>query len=109
MFDEIHKTTFSCSASGIEVYNSGPFGVLVHRKRLYVLPWFCSNISGFATSTMESVYNVPFLLLECPHLKLKKPSWVKQPSAMTVFALVLMSYFMVTGGESNHPSVFWVL
>ena len=55
--------------------------------------------SGTATSTMESVYNVPFLLLECPHLKLKKPSWVKQPSAMTMFALVLLSYFLVTGGK----------
>ncbi|CAL1533589.1 unnamed protein product [Lymnaea stagnalis] len=47
---------------------------------------------------MESVYSVPFSLLECPNLKLKKPTWVRQPSAMVVFAAVLTSYFLVTGG-----------
>merc|ERR1712121_242540 len=35
---------------------------------------------------------------ECPNLKLRKPSWIKQPSAMVVFAAVLASYFLVTGG-----------
>ena len=50
---------------------------------------------------MESLYNIPYLLLECPNLKIKKPSWVKQPSAMTVFALVLLSYFLVTGGKGK--------
>ncbi|XP_045197612.1 oligosaccharyltransferase complex subunit ostc-like [Mercenaria mercenaria] len=47
---------------------------------------------------MESLYNIPFTVLQCPHLRLKKPSWVKQPSAMTMFAIVLLSYFLVTGG-----------
>ncbi|XP_052788237.1 oligosaccharyltransferase complex subunit ostc-like [Mya arenaria] len=47
---------------------------------------------------MESLFNVPFQFLECPNLKLKKPTWVRQPSAMTMFALVLLSYFLVTGG-----------
>ena len=47
---------------------------------------------------MEKLYSIPFTLLECPNLKLKKPTWVKQPSAMTMFAIVLLSYFLVTGG-----------
>lgn len=47
---------------------------------------------------MEMLYKIPFSVLECPNLKLKKPTWVKQPSAMTIYAAVLLSYFMVTGG-----------
>ncbi|CAD5123820.1 DgyrCDS12129 [Dimorphilus gyrociliatus] len=47
---------------------------------------------------MEQLYGIPFNFLECPNLKLKKPSWVKAPSPMTVFGLVLFSYFLVTGG-----------
>ncbi|XP_041367936.1 oligosaccharyltransferase complex subunit ostc-B-like [Gigantopelta aegis] len=47
---------------------------------------------------MEAVYGIPFSVLECPNLKLKKPSWLKQPSAMFMFAMVLFSYFLVTGG-----------
>merc|ERR1712137_1147314 len=50
------------------------------------------------TNKMESVYALPFSVLECPNLKLRKPSWIKQPSAMVVFAAVLASYFLVTGG-----------
>jgi len=47
---------------------------------------------------MESLYKIPFCVLEVPNLKLKRPSWFKQPSAMTVFAFVMVSYFLVTGG-----------
>uniref|UniRef100_A0A8C9Q629 Oligosaccharyltransferase complex subunit n=1 Tax=Spermophilus dauricus TaxID=99837 RepID=A0A8C9Q629_SPEDA len=47
---------------------------------------------------METFYRVPFLVLECPNLKLKKPPWVHMPSAMTVYALVVVSYFLITGG-----------
>jgi hypothetical protein len=47
---------------------------------------------------METLYSVPFTVFELPNLKLKKPSWVKQPSAMFIFAFVLVSYFLVTGG-----------
>lgn len=49
-------------------------------------------------ASMESLYRVPFLVLECPNLKLKKPPWVHMPSAMTVYALVVVSYFLITGG-----------
>jgi hypothetical protein len=47
---------------------------------------------------MESVYSVPYAVLECPNLKLKRPSWVRMPSGMVVFACILFSYFLVTGG-----------
>ncbi|XP_062040409.1 oligosaccharyltransferase complex subunit OSTC-like [Lepus europaeus] len=47
---------------------------------------------------METLYRVPFLVLECPNLKLKKPPWVHMPSAMMVYALVVVSYFLITGG-----------
>ncbi|KYO24436.1 oligosaccharyltransferase complex subunit OSTC [Alligator mississippiensis] len=47
---------------------------------------------------METLYRVPFAVLECPNVKLKRPSWVHMPSAMTVYALVVVSYFLITGG-----------
>merc|ERR1711872_476455 len=53
---------------------------------------------GLSKSNMEALVGLPFNLLEIPNLKLKKPSWVKPPSAMVVFAVILGSYFLVTGG-----------
>lgn len=50
---------------------------------------------------METLYRVPFLVLECPNIKLKRPSWVHMPSAMTVYALVVVSYFLITGGNAK--------
>jgi len=47
---------------------------------------------------MECVYQSLFNVLLCPNIKIKKPGWLRQPSAMTVFALVLVSYFIVTAG-----------
>ncbi|XP_064508149.1 oligosaccharyltransferase complex subunit OSTC isoform X1 [Pseudopipra pipra] len=49
---------------------------------------------------METLYRLPFAVLECPNIKLKRPSWVHMPSAMTVYALVVVSYFLITGGEA---------
>ncbi|KAI2801763.1 hypothetical protein BLOT_009580 [Blomia tropicalis] len=49
-------------------------------------------------SLIESVYSVPYCVLVTPNLKLKRPSWVKLPSAMTVYSIVLLSYFLVCGG-----------
>ncbi|KAG5680356.1 hypothetical protein PVAND_009866 [Polypedilum vanderplanki] len=46
---------------------------------------------------MEIVYNIPFLFLEPPNLKLKRLS-VPLPSAKTVFFIVLTSYFLVCAG-----------
>jgi len=47
---------------------------------------------------MEALYRIPYSVLECPNLKLKRPSWICMPSGMVVFALILFSYFLVTGG-----------
>lgn len=48
---------------------------------------------------LENLYSFPFLVLEVPNLKIKRPSWFQQPSAMVMFSLVLMSYFLVCGGK----------
>uniref|UniRef100_A0A8I5TVB5 Oligosaccharyltransferase complex subunit n=1 Tax=Pongo abelii TaxID=9601 RepID=A0A8I5TVB5_PONAB len=53
---------------------------------------------------METLYRVPFLVLECPNLKLKKPPWLHMPSAMTVYALVVVSYFLITGALPSQGS-----
>ena len=53
---------------------------------------------------MESIYAIPYCVLECPNLKLKRPTWAHMPSAMVVFSVVLGSYFMVTGGRSHNVS-----
>ncbi|XP_050627379.1 oligosaccharyltransferase complex subunit OSTC-like [Macaca thibetana thibetana] len=47
---------------------------------------------------MGTLYRVPFLVLECPNLKLKKLLWLHTPLAMTVYALVVVSYFLITRG-----------
>lgn len=55
----------------------------------------------YLNETMETLYSVPFAVLECPNIKLKKPSWLHMPSAMTVYAAVIVSYFLITGGKST--------
>ncbi|KAG7166268.1 Oligosaccharyltransferase complex subunittc-B-like [Homarus americanus] len=47
---------------------------------------------------LDVIYSIPFFVLELPRLKLKKPSWVAMPAPMVVFAFILLSYFLVTGG-----------
>jgi len=47
---------------------------------------------------MESLYSIPYTVLQCPNLKLKRPSWLHMPSGMVVYAAILLSYFLVTGG-----------
>ncbi|KAI1289274.1 Oligosaccharyltransferase complex subunit ostc-B [Halotydeus destructor] len=47
---------------------------------------------------IDLIYELPFVVLNPPNLKLKKPSWIKQPAAMTVYSFVLLSYFLVCGG-----------
>jgi len=47
---------------------------------------------------MEQLFTVPFMVFECPNIKLKRPGWLKQPSSTVVFSFVLLSYFLVTGG-----------
>lgn len=47
---------------------------------------------------MGALYSIPYTVLEVPNLKIKRPSWFHQPSAMVMFSIVLASYFLVTGG-----------
>ncbi len=47
---------------------------------------------------MESFFKLPFMVLEVPQMKLRKPGFVKMPSALVIFSLVVFSYFLVTGG-----------
>ncbi|XP_055130817.1 oligosaccharyltransferase complex subunit OSTC-like isoform X2 [Symphalangus syndactylus] len=47
---------------------------------------------------METLHLAPFLVLKYPNLKLKKPPWLHILLAMTVYALVTVSYFLITGG-----------
>ncbi|CDW58221.1 OST3 OST6 and DUF1325 domain containing protein [Trichuris trichiura] len=46
-------------------------------------------------SLIERVY---FSSLVCPNLKLSLPRWVQAPSAMMVYGIVLVIYFLITGG-----------
>ncbi|CAK9295161.1 unnamed protein product [Gordionus sp. m RMFG-2023] len=47
---------------------------------------------------MESYYRLYFKFLECPNIKLKKPSWVRYPTPMMVFGCLIFFYFLITGG-----------
>ncbi|OTF80278.1 oligosaccharyltransferase complex subunit ostc-A-like protein [Euroglyphus maynei] len=46
----------------------------------------------------EIIVGLPFHILVVPNIKLKKPWWLRLPSAMTVYSFVLLSYFLVCGG-----------
>lgn len=50
---------------------------------------------------MEFLYRGLYQVLECPNVRVKKPSWLKQPSSMSVFAFLLVTYFLVTGGNNS--------
>lgn len=47
---------------------------------------------------LETLYSIPYLVLEIPNLKIKRPSWLQTPSPFVVFYLALFSYFLVCGG-----------
>lgn len=47
---------------------------------------------------MDLLLNPIFSVLSAPDLKLKRPSWIRQPTANEMLFLVLVSYFLVTGG-----------
>lgn len=58
---------------------------------------------------MEQFFTLPFFILEVPNMKIKRPSWLHQPSATSVFAVVLLSYFLVTGGNKYLYKVLKIL
>lgn len=47
---------------------------------------------------IETLYNLPFHILVPPNIKVRRFG-IPMPSAMTVFSVVLLSYFLVTGGK----------
>ncbi|CAF3636583.1 unnamed protein product [Rotaria socialis] len=52
----------------------------------------------YKRKTMENLYRLPFTIVQCPNLKLKKPSWIRKPSNTVVLFGLLVSYFLVTAG-----------
>ena len=46
----------------------------------------------------EVLFRSLYQVLECPNVKIKKPTWLQRPSSMTVFSILLVTYFLVTGG-----------
>ncbi|EDW63957.1 putative oligosaccharyltransferase complex subunit CG9662 [Drosophila novamexicana] len=46
---------------------------------------------------LETLYNLPFHILVPPNIKVRRIS-IPMPSPMAVFSVVLLSYFLVTGG-----------
>lgn len=82
------------------------YGVL--RTTYQKLPTFTSIFPVLPHHNMEAIFSIPFTVLEVPNLKLKRPGWVKQPSAMVMFSMVLFSYFLVTGGKVfEHVSIVY--
>ena len=51
-----------------------------------------------SSEIMEFILRPMFNVLTVPDLKIKKPSWIAMPSPWTIFAFILLSYFLVTGG-----------
>jgi len=47
---------------------------------------------------MDVILRPIFSVLNVPELKIKRPGWIQTPAPYTVFAFVLLSYFLVTGG-----------
>ncbi|XP_053959115.1 putative oligosaccharyltransferase complex subunit CG9662 [Anastrepha obliqua] len=47
---------------------------------------------------IETLYNLPFQILVPPNIKIRRPAWFRKPSPMAMFSIVLLSYFLVTGG-----------
>uniref|UniRef100_A0A1I8HGF7 Oligosaccharyltransferase complex subunit n=1 Tax=Macrostomum lignano TaxID=282301 RepID=A0A1I8HGF7_9PLAT len=45
----------------------------------------------------DIIFNL-YKFLECPNLKLRCPSWVKTPSPMFVFTVIMIFYFGITSG-----------
>ncbi|KJE97865.1 hypothetical protein CAOG_07944 [Capsaspora owczarzaki ATCC 30864] len=46
---------------------------------------------------LEALYSAPFSVLRAPNVKVRLPS-VERPGAMTVFAVIFLSYWLVTAG-----------
>ena len=47
---------------------------------------------------MDYLYSLPFCVLQPPNIKLRKPAWLTTPSPMVVFSIIMVTYYLVTGG-----------
>jgi len=47
---------------------------------------------------MDVILRPIFGVLQVPDLKIKKPTWIQQPTANQTLFFILVSYFLVTGG-----------
>ena len=47
---------------------------------------------------MDFILRPLFGVLQIPDFKLKKPTWIQQPTANQTLFFILISYFLVTGG-----------
>merc|ERR1712223_1613338 len=47
---------------------------------------------------MDVILRPIFSVLTVPDLKIKQPTWLHTPFAWTIFAFILTTYFLVTGG-----------
>ncbi|XP_055376966.1 putative oligosaccharyltransferase complex subunit CG9662 [Condylostylus longicornis] len=46
---------------------------------------------------LELILNIPFYILPFD-IRIRAPSWLRLPSPMATFSMILFSYFLVTGG-----------
>lgn len=44
---------------------------------------------------VDTIY---FSIIDPPNVRLRKPAWMTTPGSMTIFAMILATYFAVTGG-----------
>lgn len=48
---------------------------------------------------MDAVLNnTIFAFIDPPNLRIQAPRWLQLPSPMQVFSIILVTYFLVTGG-----------
>ena len=47
---------------------------------------------------MDVILRPIFGVFQVPDLKIKKPTWIQQPTANQTLFFILVSYFLVTGG-----------
>lgn len=104
-FSETTKISDFFSIKSLALKGGGG-GYCVLRTTYRKRPTFTSIFPVLPHHNMEAIFSIPFTVLEVPNLKLKRPGWVKQPSAMVMFSMVLFSYFLVTGGKVfEHVSI----
>ena len=57
---------------------------------------------------MELIYQNFYNVLECPNIRIKKPTWFKQPSSIAVMVFLMITYFLVTGGILKNVNDFLI-